>query len=50
MAQPSHRSRPTDPATPAWLWALGVVAVAAIGASMAFALAIGLANFSRIGV
>jgi hypothetical protein len=36
--------------TPLWLTALGVIALAAIGASLAYAVAIGVANFSRIGV
>lgn len=36
--------------TPGWLWAIGGVALAAIGASMLFAVAIGIANFGRIGV
>jgi hypothetical protein len=40
----------SSPAVPGWLWALGVIAVAAIGGSMLFALAIGITNFGRIGV
>jgi hypothetical protein len=36
--------------TPGWLWALGALALAMIGGSLLFALAIGIANFSRIGV
>jgi hypothetical protein len=35
---------------PAWLTALGVLALAAIAASLAYAVAIGAVNFSRIGV
>lgn len=35
---------------PIWLRALGVVAVAAIAAAMAYAAAIGILNFARIGV
>ncbi len=35
---------------PIWLRALGALALVAIGGSMLFALAIGIANFSRIGV
>jgi hypothetical protein len=35
---------------PLWLRALGGVAVAAIGGGMLYAIAIGLANISRIGV
>ena len=36
--------------TPQWLRALGVFALVAIAGSMAFAIAIGAANFARIGV
>jgi hypothetical protein len=39
-----------DPAVPLWLRALGALAVFAIGASMLYAIAIGVANFSRIAV
>lgn len=35
---------------PGWLRALGIVALAAIGAAAAYAVAIGVTNFSRIGV
>lgn len=35
---------------PFWLRALGGLALVAIGASLAYAVAIGLENFSRIGV
>jgi hypothetical protein len=35
---------------PGWLRAIGVAAIAAIGAAAAYALAIGAANFARIGV
>lgn len=38
------------PRTPGWLWALGILALAAIAGSMLFAVAIGIANFDRIGV
>jgi hypothetical protein len=44
MADPSGRR------VPAWLTALTVLALAAIGASLAYAVAIAAANFSRIGV
>jgi len=36
--------------TPGWLWAIGVVAVAAIGGALVFAVGIGISNFDRIGV
>ena len=35
---------------PIWLRALGAVALAAIGAALAYAVAISAANFARIGV
>jgi hypothetical protein len=35
---------------PVWLRAGGTLALVAIGAAMAYAVAIGIANFSRIGV
>lgn len=35
---------------PVWLRVLGVLAVAAIAGSLGFAVAIGAANFARIGV
>jgi hypothetical protein len=35
---------------PRWLCALGVLAIAAMAAGAAYAVAIGAANFSRIGV
>ena len=35
---------------PVWLRAIGVIALAAIGAAAAYAVAIGAANFGRIGV
>ena len=35
---------------PTWLLALGAVALAAIAAAAAYAVAIGAANFARIGV
>jgi hypothetical protein len=38
------------PPSPVWLRALGVLALAAIAGSLVFALAIGVANFARIGV
>jgi hypothetical protein len=38
------------PDVPLWLRALGALAVTAIGASMLYAIAIGVVNFSRIGV
>jgi hypothetical protein len=42
---------PPAPRTiPGWLRALGVIALAAIGAAAAYAVAIAAANFSRIGV
>ena len=41
---------PLPRAIPTWLRALGAVALAAIGAAAAYAVAIGAANFSRIGV
>ena len=40
----------SGPRRPVWLTALGVLALAAIGASAAYAVAIGIANLSRIGV
>jgi len=43
----AHRG---DATVPIWLRALGVIALAAIGGAMAYAVAIGIANFSRIGV
>ncbi len=36
--------------SPWWLRALGALALGAIGGSLLFAVAIGIANFSRIGV
>lgn len=36
--------------TPLWLRALGALALGAIGGSMLYAISIGIANFSRIGV
>jgi hypothetical protein len=42
------QGRGTPP--PAWLRALGVLALAAIVGSLGFAVAIGVANFARIGV
>jgi hypothetical protein len=36
--------------SPGWLRALGVLALAAIVGSLGFAIAIGVANFARIGV
>ena len=42
-----HSSRPP---VPVWLRALGVLALAAIGAGAAYAIAIGISNFARIGV
>ena len=36
--------------TPAWLIGLGTVAVVAILAALTYAVAIGVANFHRIGV
>jgi len=41
---------PTPRPIPSWLRALGGVALAAIGAALAYAVAIGVANFPRIGV
>jgi len=38
------------PRTPVWLTALGVFSLVALGAALAYAVAIGVANFSRIGV
>ena len=38
------------PKVPVWLRALGGVALAAIGGGMLYAVAIAVANFSRIGV
>ena len=38
------------PKVPLWLRALGGVALAAIGGGMLYAVAIAVANFSRIGV
>jgi hypothetical protein len=38
------------PVVPVWLRALGGLALAAIGGAMLYAVAIGIANFSRIGV
>jgi hypothetical protein len=38
------------PVVPIWLRAIGVLALAAIGGAMGYAVAIGIANFSRIGV
>jgi hypothetical protein len=35
---------------PAWLRAIGAIALAAIGAAAIYAMAIGAANFERIGV
>jgi len=35
---------------PAWLLAIGVIALAAIGAAAAYAVAIGAINLGRIGV
>jgi hypothetical protein len=35
---------------PGWLRALGVFSLVALGAAAAYALAIGVANFPRIGV
>ena len=35
---------------PAWLRALGAVGLSAIGAAVAYAVAIGIINFPRIGV
>jgi hypothetical protein len=35
---------------PAWLRAIGAIALAAIGAAAAYAVAIGATNFARIGV
>lgn len=35
---------------PGWLRALGALALVAIGGSMLFAVAIGIANLGRIGV
>ncbi len=43
-------TRAADASAPGWLWALGGLALVAIGASMLYALAIGVTNFSRIGV
>jgi hypothetical protein len=48
MSQRASGSLPRP--IPIWLRALGVVALAAIGAAAAYAVAIGAANFSRIGV
>ena len=39
-----------EPGIPGWLWAIGALALAAIAGSMLFAVAIGIANFGRIGV
>ena len=41
---------PIRPPIPIWLRALGGVALAAIAAAAAYAVAIGAANFARIGV
>jgi hypothetical protein len=38
------------PRTPAWLTALGVFSLVALAAAAAYAVAIGVANFPRIGV
>lgn len=38
------------PAAPIWLRALGALALTALGGAMLYAVAIGAANFSRIGV
>jgi hypothetical protein len=47
----SQREPGSDvPLVPAWLRALAGVALAAIAAAAAYAVAIGVANFSRIGV
>jgi hypothetical protein len=35
---------------PGWLRAIGAIALAAIGAAATYAVAIGAANFARIGV
>jgi hypothetical protein len=48
MSQRELRS--PGPAIPIWLRALGAIALAAIGAAGAYAVAIGIANFARIGV
>jgi hypothetical protein len=45
-----HVSDPSAPPIPIWLRALGAVAIAAIAAAVTYAVAIGVANFSRIGV
>jgi hypothetical protein len=43
--------RQTDrPPVPIWLRVVGAVALTAIGAAAAYAVAIGAANFARIGV
>ena len=38
------------PAVPIWLRALGALALTALGGAMLYAIAIGVLNFSRIGV
>jgi hypothetical protein len=38
------------PVSPLWLRALGGLALALLGAAMLYAVAIGLANYTRIGV
>jgi hypothetical protein len=48
MSQRAPDSLPTT--IPIWLRALGIVALTAIGAAAAYAVAIGVTNFSRIGV
>jgi hypothetical protein len=39
-----------EPVPPLWLRGLGALALALIGAAMLYAVAIGLVNYSRIGV
>jgi hypothetical protein len=38
------------PRRPAWLTALGVISLGAIGAGLVYAVAIGIVNLSRISV
>jgi hypothetical protein len=47
-SQPEPHSLRTP--IPGWLRALGIAALAAIGAGASYAIAIAAANFSRIGV
>jgi hypothetical protein len=50
MGDPAEGPMPRGVPSPLWLRALGVLALAAILGSALFALAIGAANFARIGV